>query len=74
MLKLLLKNVEEILFGWIFFFLVLIPLKWYQNMSGFAGDILAAKRIPNTGKLVKMVHPDFFGEKTSSLRLRKLMT
>ena len=60
--------------GGFFFFLVLIPLKWYQNMSGFAGDILAAKRIPNTGKLVKMVHPDFFGEKPSSLRLRKLMT
>ena len=56
------------------FFLVLIPHKWYQNMSGFAGDILPAMRISNTGRLVKMVYPDFFGKKPSSLRLRKLMT
>ena len=36
MLKLLLKNVEEILFGQIFFGAHSIPHKRYQNTSGFA--------------------------------------
>ena len=37
MLKLLLKNVEEILFGQIFFGAHSIAHKQYQNTSGFAG-------------------------------------
>ena len=39
---------------------------WYST-------ILAASTISNTGKLAKMVRPDFFGEESSSLRLRKLI-
>ena len=40
---------------------------WYST-------ILAANTISNTDKLAKTVHPDFFGEESSSLRLIKLMT
>ena len=40
---------------------------WYST-------ILMANTISNTGKLSKMVHPDFFGEEPSSLRLRKLIS
>ena len=35
--------------------------------------ILAANTISNIGKLAKTVHPDSFGEETSSFILRKLM-
>ena len=35
--------------------------------------MLVANTISNTIKLSKIVHPDFFGEESSSLRPRKLM-